>query len=62
MGWQYGYSTMMYLLPDGSSTSIGGIGNEPNIFINNTTDAIQQGNDLVIDRALLYLWEIYGIE
>lgn len=59
-GWQYQYSSMMYLLPDG--TSLDGIGHEPEVYIKNTIDDIQAGNDVVIDRAIQYLWDEYGIE
>jgi C-terminal processing protease CtpA/Prc len=52
-GWQYQYSIMMYLLPDGRS--LDGIGHVPDVQIRNTFADIQAGNDLVIEEAMRYL-------
>lgn len=59
-GWIYQYSIMMYLLPDG--TSLDGIGHIPDVYIKNSTSDIETGNDLVIEKAIQYLFDEYGIE
>ncbi len=59
-GWQYEYSIMMFLLPDGSS--LDGIGHAPDVQIRNSVSDIQAGNDLVFEKAVKYLFDEYGIE
>lgn len=59
-GWQYRYSTMMYLLTDG--TSLDGVGHIPDITVLNTEEAIQNNSDLVLEEAFSFLFEEYGIE
>ncbi len=59
-GWLYVYSTQMYLTPDGRT--LDGIGLVPDIYFKNTKADIEAGNDLVMERALLYLKEEHGIE
>jgi len=59
-GWQYQYSIMMFLLPDG--TSLDGIGHIPDVQIRNSSLNIQSHNDLVLEKAISYLWQTYGIE
>jgi len=59
-GWQYQYSIMMFLLPDGNS--LDGVGHGPDIMIRNTTADIQAGNDPVLEKALEHLLDEYGIE
>ncbi len=59
-GWQYRYSIMMFLLPDGRS--LDGIGHVPDIRIKNSAADIQSENDLVLEKAIDYLYERYGIE
>ena len=59
-GWQYRYSIMMFLLPDGSS--LDGIGHIPDVQIRNSAYNIQFDIDLVFEKALEYLFEEYGIE
>jgi carboxyl-terminal processing protease len=59
-GWQYRYSIMMYLLPDGRS--IDGIGHIPEVQIRNSTSNIQYDIDLVFEKAVAYLFDEYGIE
>jgi carboxyl-terminal processing protease len=59
-GWQYQYSIMMYLLPDGRS--LDGIGHVPDVQKRNTFADIQAGNDVVIEEALRYLKNEYGYE
>ncbi len=59
-GWQYQYSIMKFLLPDG--TSLDGVGHIPNIEVRNSEESILAGNDLVLERAFQYLFEEHGIE
>jgi len=59
-GWQYQYSIMMYLLPDGSS--LDGIGHIPSISIKNTVTDIQSQTDNVLEEAFSFLFSEYGIE
>lgn len=59
-GWQYQYSIMMFLLPDGSS--LDGIGHIPDVHIRNSVSSIQTGNDEVFNKAIQYLFDQYGIE
>ena len=58
--WQYQYSIMMFLLPDGSS--LDGIGHIPDVQIKNSVSSIQAGNDDVFNKAIQYLFDQYGIE
>lgn len=59
-GWQYQYSIMKFLLPDG--TSLDGLGHVPDLEIRNSAEDIAAGNDVVLERAYQYLFEEYGIE
>jgi carboxyl-terminal processing protease len=59
-GWSYHYSIQMRLLPDG--TSLDGIGVVPDIYVKNSKQDIQSGTDRVLNTAILYLKETYGIE
>ncbi len=59
-GFQYQYSIMKFLLPDG--TSLDGVGSIPDIEIRNSAEDIAAGNDLVLERAFRFLLEEYGIE
>jgi len=59
-GWQFQYSIMMYLMPDGSS--LDGIGHIPDVQIRNTVSDIQSDNDLVFEKSVKYLLDEYGIE
>ncbi len=59
-GWQYKYSIMMFLLPDGGS--LDGIGHIPDIQIRNSAYNMQFDIDLVFEKALEYLFDEYGIE
>jgi carboxyl-terminal processing protease len=59
-GWQYQYSIMMYLLPDGRS--LDGIGHVPDIQIRNSAYDIQSDIDLVFEKAVEFLFDEYGIE
>ncbi|MEM9261308.1 MAG: S41 family peptidase, partial [Bacteroidota bacterium] len=59
-GFQYQYSIMKFLLPDG--TSLDGVGHVPDIVVRNTAEGVAVGNDLVLERALRFLFEEYGIE
>lgn len=59
-GWQYQYSIMMYLQADGHS--LDGIGHIPDIFVRNSATDIQSGEDKVLERAITFLFDEYGIE
>lgn len=59
-GWIYQYSIMQYLLPNGES--LDGIGHIPDVYIKNTQSDIEAGNDLVLEEAIQYLFDNYGIE
>jgi carboxyl-terminal processing protease len=59
-GWQYQYSIMMFLLPDGRS--LDGIGHVPDVQIRNSAYNIQFDTDLVLEKAVEYLFDEYGIE
>ncbi|PHI18498.1 peptidase [Lewinellaceae bacterium SD302] len=59
-GFQYQYSIMKFLLPDG--TSLDGVGHIPDFFVENTPQDLAEGRDMVLERALTFLFEEYGIE
>ena len=59
-GWIYHYSVQLYLLPSGESLE--GIGIVPEVYIKNTEEDIDNGNDLVLENAIQYLFDEYGIE
>ncbi|MGB7393961.1 MAG: S41 family peptidase, partial [Pricia sp.] len=59
-GWTYQYSIQKFLLPDGSS--LDGIGHVPDVYAKNAASDITAGNDKVMERALTYLSEEFGIE
>jgi carboxyl-terminal processing protease len=59
-GWVYHYSIMMYLLPDGKS--LDGIGHIPDVYIKNNQTDIQSQNDKVLEKAIDYLFDTYGID
>lgn len=60
-GWIYSYSIGRVLLPDGSS--LDGIGHVPDIYVRNTLeDVYYDNNDVVMESAIQYLAEEYGIE
>lgn len=59
-GWQYQYSIMKFLLPDGKS--LDGIGHTPDLKIKNSESDIEAGSDLVLEEAIQYLFTEYGIE
>ncbi|MEM9327690.1 MAG: S41 family peptidase [Bacteroidota bacterium] len=58
-GWQYQYSIMKYLSPDGQS--LDGLGHRPDIEIRNSEADIAAGKDVVLERAMQYLEEELGI-
>lgn len=59
IGWEYRYSTQRTLLPDGSS--LDGIGHVPEILVKNEMENVMTGEDKVIETALQYLTDRYGI-
>ena len=58
-GFQYQYSIMQFLGPDGRS--LDGVGHVPEVEVRNTEAAVGVGEDLVLARALEFLWERYKI-
>ncbi|NRB50045.1 MAG: peptidase [Saprospiraceae bacterium] len=59
-GWEYQYPIEMNL--DANGESLEGIGVIPDIEINNTPEDIAAGRDLVLERAIAFLYEEFGIE
>lgn len=59
-GWVYTYSPQLYLMPNGESLE--GIGISPDVYIKNTESSINNNTDLVIEKAIDYLFTEYGIE
>ena len=59
-GWTYNYSIQKFLLPDG--TSLDGIGHIPDVYLKNTKEDIEQGNDIVLEGSFIHLLDKYGIE
>ena len=59
-GWIYRYSHQMYLLPNG--TSLDGIGHIPDIIIKNTQANIANNEDKVLEKAIDFLFNQYGIQ
>ena len=59
-GWVYTYSPQLYLMPNGESLE--GIGISPDVYIKNTETSINSNIDLVIEKAINYLFIEYNIE
>jgi carboxyl-terminal processing protease len=59
-GWTYTYSIKMFLLADGKS--LDGIGIAPDVYVKNTGADIYGGTDVVMENAIYYLFDRYGIE
>jgi carboxyl-terminal processing protease len=59
-GWSYTYSIKMFLFPDGKSPD--GIGVIPDVYVKNTKADIEKSTDKVMEKAIQYLFEVYGIE
>jgi carboxyl-terminal processing protease len=59
-GWTYTFSIKMFLLPNGKS--LDGIGIPPDVYVKNTNSSIYGGTDHVLEKAVQYLYETYGIE
>jgi C-terminal processing protease CtpA/Prc len=59
-GWYYKYSIQKILTPD--AKSLEGIGNAPTLYIRNTPTNIQNNQDVVLEKAIQYLYDVYGIE
>ncbi len=59
-GWTYNYSIQKLLLPDG--TSLDGIGHIPDVYLKNSIEDIEQGNDTVLEGTFVHLLQKYGIE
>jgi C-terminal processing protease CtpA/Prc len=59
-GWSYRYSIQMFLLPDGQS--LDGVGIAPQLYIKNTSSTIAADTDLVLQKAIDFLFEEYGIK
>jgi len=59
-GWEYQMSIMKFLTPEGKS--LDGIGHKPDVFIKNEISDIENNTDKVLERAIDYIFETYGIE
>ncbi|ADV47487.1 peptidase S41 [Cellulophaga algicola DSM 14237] len=59
-GWHYRYSIQKFLLPNGES--LDGVGHIPDVYVKNTVEHIAAKEDKVIDTALEYVLETYGID
>ena len=59
-GWTYQYSVQMFLLPNGRS--LDGVGIAPDVFVKNEKADIEWGTDKVLENAVKYLFDNYGIE
>ncbi|MEM8523484.1 MAG: S41 family peptidase [Bacteroidota bacterium] len=59
-GWTYQYPIQMSL--DANGVSLDGEGLIPDITIQNTKEDIENQQDKIMERALRYLFETYGIE
>ncbi len=59
-GWIFGFSTREYRLPDGSL--IDGIGHHPDVFVKNKIEDVENGIDEVMETAIQYLFDQYGIQ
>ncbi|WFO18218.1 S41 family peptidase [Cellulophaga baltica 4] len=59
-GWHYRYSIQKVLLPNGESFD--GIGHIPDVYEKNTVEDIAAKEDKVLDTALEYLLDTYGID
>jgi len=59
-GWQYQYSIMQYLKPNGES--LDGIGHIPFIQVRNSINNIEMQEDIVMEQAINFLFDEYEIE
>ncbi|MEM6803059.1 MAG: S41 family peptidase [Bacteroidota bacterium] len=59
-GWMYQYPVQMSLTPEGKPLDNDGL--VPDILSIGTKADIDAGKDLVLERAILYLFDTYGIE
>ncbi|WP_040413708.1 S41 family peptidase [Cyclobacterium qasimii] len=59
-GWRYVYSIQKFLLPNGAS--LDGIGHVPDVYVKNTDSTIENGKDIVMEKAMDYLYSEYGVE
>jgi C-terminal processing protease CtpA/Prc len=59
-GWQYQYSIMMFLSPEGET--LDGKGHTPDVYVRNSKEDIQAGNDIVMEGAIQYIKDTYDIE
>jgi len=59
-GWEYQMSIMKFLTPEGNS--LDGTGHKPDVFIKNEISDIENNNDKVLEKAIDYIFETYGIE
>tara|TARA_R110001599_G_scaffold84671_1_gene227916 strand:- start:3139 stop:4173 length:1035 start_codon:yes stop_codon:yes gene_type:complete len=58
--WHYQYSIQKFLLPNGES--LDGIGHVPDVYVKNTQADITASNDKVLEKAIQYLFDEFGIE
>lgn len=60
-GWSFRYPIQLFLRPNGDYLDGKG-GNIPDVFIKNTALNIASDEDLVLEKAIEYLFEVYDIE
>jgi len=59
-GWEYQMSIMKFLTPEGKS--LDGLGHKPDVFAKNEISDIENETDLVLEKAIDYIFYTYGIE
>lgn len=59
-GWIYRFSHQLYLTPEGKS--LDGIGFAPDLYIKNTKEDMERGQDKVLERAVQYLKNTYDTD
>ncbi len=60
-GWNFKYPVQLFLRPDGEYLDGNG-GNIPDVYIKNSESDILANQDKVIEKAIQYLFDEYGIE
>lgn len=60
-GWNFKYPVQLVLRPNGEYLDGNG-GNIPDVYIKNTEIDITSNQDLVLEKAIQYLFDVYGIE
>ena len=60
-GWNFRYPVQLFLRPNGDFLDGNG-GNVPDVYIKNTAADISLNQDLVLEKAVQYLFDEYGIQ